>query len=164
MDGIYGVDQYFYRDINSVTHNFADKYDYYLVVLYKDKQARIIYKKTDGTEQSYETTYALTYTDDAVSSITLKIFKQPNFSLDSDKKAVENPVTGQTSFSFYPMREDITYRDNVLRKNSSNSIVSVTQKLQFHKMYNNTSDSKIERAKTKQTASRTDRSTTEDSD
>lgn len=50
--GVYGVDRMFYNSYDKKTYNYADKFDYYLLVLYKggesEKTGKVIVKPVEA--------------------------------------------------------------------------------------------------------------------
>jgi hypothetical protein len=154
LAGIYGVSDYFYRDVEQVTHNYADKYDYYILVLNEDKTAQIIIKPVGGEETIINTTYTVTFATDEpkrVQYVAIKNFPLSNYGSYLHSNVSEPLTTDATSFSLYPKREDLAYSTSEWRSNSEKKLVFVKLKYVFHRMYNTVTDNKIERAKKKQT-------------
>lgn len=172
VKGIYGIESCWYRDVNGVTHNYADTYDYYLIVMYGEEaegentyRGKIYLKPVNGEESANDITYTVNYGSDSVTVESISIsgisaensFRNGGAAVDSTSSNV------RTLFSFYPKREDIVYKSNSLTKNSQGTIVTVKSHLQFGKMYGSITDERIEKSKSKQTSDRTSRSrTTED--
>ncbi len=164
--GIYGVSEYFYRDKDTVTHNYADKFDYIILVLNGGSTGKFIIKPVDKDEFSFDVTYSNTYGDankpKKVTSVKITPFVYSSQILLSGN--VTSGGTG-TSLNFYPVREDIVYRRAVLtsvEKNGTKSIVSVVEKMELHKLYNKPTDARIEKAKQKQINTRDSRTNSTD--
>lgn len=165
LKGVYGVSEFFYRAVTGNTYNYANKYDYYLLIINGDGTGKVIIKPVDGDESSYDVTYAPVSGDaenqGKVTSINVTSFLTPSFSLNGNNVSLGFYLSEtHTSFAFYPVREDLTYRKDVLKKNSSGNVVTVTQKLEFHKISGTVSDKRIQRAKEKQTNNRDERTNT----
>lgn len=153
LDGIYGLNSYYFRDVESNTHTFGDKYEYYLLVI-NGSTAYVVYKKIDGEEYSYSTSLTTAMSKDSdggesVDSITVLDFRGLTFGGSGDNYSTIS-ATEAYKFNFYPMRETLTYKDVTLKRNSNDGLVSVRTQLSFIKMYNKTDNNRIEKAKIKQ--------------
>src|SRR5574344_236898 len=128
VKGIYGVEEYWYSDINKVTHSFGETYDYYIVVLYDTAaegdntyNGKVYCKPTDGEEDAYDVTYTVVYDTEKTSTVsTIKIhnFKWNNYSLDANCNAVDSSASaGDTvDFGFRHKSEDIVCKQSTLKK------------------------------------------------
>lgn len=160
VPGIYGIKTLFYKDINGVFHSFGEKYDYFLIVLYADKTAKIISKKVDDEEKIFETTYALIFDEESTNIV--KYVTIQNFDvIGATETTPGNPVfmegtAENIQFSLRPMLENLVNTDydyRIIDKHLKSSKMKYT----FHKIYDRTTDRKIARAEKKQIRSRESR-------
>lgn len=166
VKGIYGIESYWYRDVNGMTNNYADAYDYYIIVM-NDEEAegentysgKIYCKPVNSEESAFDTTYVVNYGSDGktVDSISIAGITSANSARSSGSTVNPPSSAARTLFSFYPKREDMVCASNSLTKNAQGSVVMVKSHQQFGKMYGSITDERIEKAKTKQTADRTSR-------
>lgn len=165
LNGVYGVEDFFYRDADKITHNYADQCDYYIMT-FDDGVVKTYYKPVDGEEVVHEYSFrSVVDSDGKVEKVALADFYYRDYSGNGDKVTTTLTVQ-EESFDFYPMREELVLSSLTLRRNTADtSNVFVKDKLGFKKMYNRVTDKNVEKAKTKQTQNREARTaTTEDSD
>lgn len=169
--GIYGVQQYFFRALDDTEYNYADTYDYYLLVVYESGTADVYYKKTDAngetySEHYYSTTYTIGYETDenGKDTSTVNNIKVANFQRvyykDDRTNITRCEETVERGFSLYPKLENLTDRSATFGPGTP--IKTYVNKLTFHKMYGSIDDDKIERAKEKQTKERANRVLSDD--
>lgn len=166
--GVYGVDRMFYNAYTGEKYNYADKFDYYLLILNKDsgdvKTGKVILKPTDGEEVSYDIHFTLEFDEEnskVVKTVVVKDFRLPTY-VDSGEYVGRLSFTEPTEakFTLYPKREDLTYR--ITPAKIDGGLKTSKNLLEFHKISNKTTDKKIERAKNKQTKSREKRNDSND--
>ena len=161
--GVYGVDRMFYNSYDGKTYNYADKFDYYLLVLYKggesQKTGKVILKPVGGEETSYDVHFTLEFDAEkskVVKKVIIKDFRLPMYGDSTGTLSFDEPA--EASFMLYPKREDLTYKVTMI----GNGFKTNKNLLEFNKISSRTSDKKIERAKSKQTNSREKRGNTSD--
>ena len=161
--GVYGVDRMFYNSYDGKTYNYADKFDYYLLVLYKggesEKTGKVILKPVGGEETSYDVHFTLEFDAEkskVVKKVIVKDFRLPTYGDSTGTLSFDEPA--EASFMLYPKREDLTYKVTMI----GNGFKTNKNLLEFNKISSRTSDKKIERAKSKQTNSREKRGNTSD--
>ena len=161
--GVYGVDRMFYNSYDGKTYNYADKFDYYLLVLYKggesEKTGKVILKPVGGEETSYDVHFTLEFDAEkskVVKKVIIKDFRLPMYGDSTGTLSFAEPA--EASFMLYPKREDLTYKVTMI----GNGFKTNKNLLEFNKISSRTSDKKIERAKSKQTNSREKRGNTSD--
>lgn len=161
--GVYGVDRMFYNSYDGKTYNYADKFDYYLLVLYKggesEKTGKVILKPVGGEETSYDVHFTLEFDAEkskVVKKVIIKDFRLPMYGDSTGTLSFDEPA--EASFMLYPKREDLTYKVTMI----GNGFKTNKNLLEFNKISSRTSDKKIERAKSKQTNSREKRGNTSD--
>lgn len=161
--GVYGVDRMFYNSYDGKTYNYADKFDYYLLVLYKggesEKTGKVILKPVGGEETSYDVHFTLEFDAEkskVVKKVIIKDFRLPTYGDTTGTLSFDEPA--EASFMLYPKREDLTYKVTMI----GNGFKTNKNLLEFNKISSRTSDKKIERAKSKQTNSREKRGNTSD--
>lgn len=164
--GVYGVDRMFYNSYDGKTYNYADKFDYYLLVLYKggesEKTGKVIIKPVDGEETSYDVTYSLefdTENEKVVKKVNVIGFRLPTYGEATGEMSFAEPA--EIAFVLYPKREDLTYRITPSKIEDGKWKFSKNL-LEFNKISSRTADKKIERAKKKQTNFREKRGSTSD--
>ena len=165
--GVYGVDRMFYNSYDGKTYNYADKFDYYLLVLYKggesEKTGKVILKPVGGEETSYDVRFTLEFDAEnskVVKKVIVKDFRLPTYGDSTGTLSFEEPA--EASFILYPKREDLTYKISVPKIESG--IKTNKNLLEFHKISSRTTDKKIGCAKKKQTNSREKRATDGEND
>lgn len=148
------------------TYNYADKFDYYLLVLYKggesEKTGKVILKPVGGEETSYDVHFTLEFDEEkskVVKKVIVKDFRLPTYGDSTGTLSFEEPA--EVSFVLYPKREDLTYRITPSKIEDGKWKFSKNL-LEFNKISSRTSDKKIERAKKKQTNFREKRGSTSD--
>lgn len=164
--GVYGVDRMFYNSYDGKTYNYADKFDYYLLVLYKggesEKTGKVILKPVGGEETSYDVHFTLEFDAEkskVVKKVIIKDFRLPTYGDSTGTLSFAEPA--EASFMLYPKREDLTYRMTPSKIEDGKWKFSKNL-LEFNKISMRTTDKKIERAKSKQTNSREKRGSTSD--
>lgn len=151
VEGVYGLQQLYLKDYDNETYNFGNKYDYYLIVLYGDKTGKVILKPEDGEETSYSVTYENVLDTDGktVKQIKINGFLVPVFSIEDGVAKVEFVKSEEAAdFAFAPKREVLTYKNVFTR--IENGIKTKKYYLSVDKIYNRTTDRKVERAKKQQ--------------
>lgn len=156
----------FYNSYDGKTYNYADKFDYYLLVLYKggesEKTGKIILKPVGGEETSYDVHFTLEFDAEkskVVKKVIIKDFRLPTYGDSTGTLSFAEPA--EASFMLYPKREDLTYRMTPSKIEDGKWKFSKNL-LEFNKISMRTTDKKIERAKSKQTNSREKRGSTSD--
>ena len=156
--GVYGVDRMFYNSYDGKTYNYADKFDYYLLVLYKggesEKTGKVILKPVGGEETSYDVHFTLEFDEEkskVVKKVIVKDFRLPTYVESGAEVGILSfAEPTKAEFMLYPKREDLTYRMTPSKIEDGKWKFSKNL-LEFHKISNKTTDKKIERAKKRQT-------------
>ena len=96
--GVYGVDRMFYNSYDGKTYNYADKFDYYLLVLYKggesEKTGKVILKPVGGEETSYDVHFTLEFDTEkskVVKKVIVKDFRLPTYGDSTGTLSFEEP-------------------------------------------------------------------------
>ncbi len=156
VTGIYGLERMFYKyevgTSENETYNFADKYDYYILVMYKDNTGKVIMKPEDGEESSYSVTYTVKYKEDepdVVESVCVSGFSVPQYELVDDSPVLTFSEAKEATFTFVPVLDELTYRKYDV-SDVVNTGTRTTNLLEFSRFTMKTTDKRIEKAKARQ--------------
>lgn len=162
LEGVYGLELYYFKSKNGVVHDFGPQYDYLILVLYKDKKsAKLISKPVDGSETVLDLTFTINYNGNKVESIFFENFGITTY--QANAQGLTPKPNQNLTLALFPKREDLQFSENALVRNDEGAVVTAKNLVRFHKIYERTTDRKIEKAKKKQIDDRTDRAFKTDS-
>lgn len=147
IPGIYTIKQMFYKDLTGEIYSYADQYDYFLIVLYKDKTAKIMLRPYGGEEMEYNTTYSLVFEEDSDVVSYINISEMPLITVKEDVPG--SPVftegISETEFTNRNTFSNIV-KEQVVTKFVNGHFKFGKMKYKFHRVYKRTTDRKIRRA------------------
>lgn len=147
LEGIYALEEYFYKSKSGVEYEFEENYEYFILVIRNDARAEVIYKLVGESERKTIHTYTLTYNEQdskVVDRIKIEDFPQSEYSVE-EGKLISNEITTSINFNFYPKREDLVSNEITFNFKEGNERV----KYQFTRVKDRVNDRNIERAKKK---------------
>lgn len=151
LPGIWGIDSATFSGVYTSNYNIGNDFEYYLLIIDKSRNVTVKYKLKDGEEVSYKTTYTPTIEEEVVKDIQLETFSIISSHETSAGEFSYSIIDQQDSLTYSPKSEFLTYKYMTMKKNqNTGSIGFVTTKIKFNKLYDSTSDSKINRAIKKQ--------------
>jgi len=165
--GIYGLSSLYYKDADGYTHNYADKFDY-IVMVVNEGGTIDLYSKVNGAEEiEYHFTYTINYSEDEekkekniVTSIKLNEFiKLSGYKKESTAEANGYSFVMDDSYSmnFGSLTNKLKHLDWGFDKNKDNETKSTFYRNNYEKLYDRISDRLIEKAKNKQIKDRDER-------
>lgn len=163
LRGIYGILSSTYTDIDGETHNFADDYEYFLLIINKDLSASVRSKRVGEDEKSYAVSLTCSYDEDGeIEDVIISGIKMPVLNLENEYGFGEVEDENGTEFSFKSTGSLRLVYKHFEIKTKDRGLVSVSSKTVFKRLYKMTGDCNQKRAIRKQTRSIDDRKTVDD--
>lgn len=145
LEGIYALEEYFYKSSSGTEYEFEENYEYFILVVRNDAKVEVIYKLVGGTEQKSIHSYTIYFNEDdnkVVNRIMIQNFPQSEYSVE-DGKLIVSDVTADINFNFYPKREDLVSNEFTLNLKQGSERI----KYQFNRVKDRVNDKNIEKAK-----------------
>lgn len=147
VKGIYGVTTMFYKSFEGTKYNISGQFEYFMLVLNGDegKTGKVIMKRVDEDELSYDITYSFKYNSDGktVGKIVLHDFCLPEYN-DADG-AIRYSDPSSRELVFYPKHETLTF--NLVQSNIDDGLKFNKNYFALKKFSNKVSDKKIKDVK-----------------
>lgn len=147
LEGIYALEEYYYKAFSGKEYEFEENYEYFLLVIRNDAKVDVIYKLVGEEEQKSTHSFSIAYNEEdneVVHRITVQGFPQSQYS-ESNGELVVNNLVEDITFTFYPKREDLVSNEITFNLQSGSERV----KYQFTRVKDRVNDKNIERAKEK---------------
>lgn len=165
LRGIYCISSSTYKDASGVEYNFADDYEYFLLIINKDMTASVRSKRVNEEENSYSVTLRYEFNADGeIDDVVVVGIKIPTYNYNSAYEFDEIADENGTSFDFRSFGSlKLVYKSTEI-KTVGGELVSLKSKTTFVRTYKMTGDCNQKRAIRKQTKSIDDRRTAVDED